>query len=58
MNPTPRLRPHKSRRVTDEQIQVLRSWIPFRKLAQSMGLSVDYARDLRNGRVQHKTRSP
>lgn len=52
------LRVHKSRRVTDEQIQVLRSWIPFRQLARSLGLNVSYARDLRNGRVQHKTRSP
>lgn len=58
MSPNARLRPHKSRRVTDEQIRVLRSWVPFRQLARSMGLNVDYARELRNGTVKHKTRSP
>ena len=53
-----RLRPHKSRRVTDEQIRVLRAWVPFRELARSMGISPQYAYDLRRGRVQHKTRVP
>jgi hypothetical protein len=58
MNQTQRLRPHKSRRVTDEQIRVLRSWVPFYQLARSMGISVEYARKLRAGEYQHKSRSP
>lgn len=49
---------NKNRRGTDEQIHVLRSHITFAQLASAMGLSVEYARRLRNGRIQYKTRSP
>lgn len=58
MSQNPRLRPHKIRRVTDEQVRVLKSWVPFPLLARSMGLNVAYARRIRNGRVVYKTRSP
>lgn len=54
----PRLRAHKIRRITDAQIRVLQSWVSFAELARSMGISVEYARRLRNGQVQYKTRSP
>jgi hypothetical protein len=48
----------KRRRITDAQIRVLKSWVPFKTLAQAMGISVNYATKLRNGQIYHKTPSP
>lgn len=48
----------KRRRVTDEQIRVLQSWVPFQSLARAMGISVKYAVKLRMGIVEHKGPSP
>lgn len=55
---TPRLRPHKIRRVTDEQIAVLKAWVPFNQLARSMGINPRYASELRTGKKQYKTSVP
>lgn len=46
------------RRVTDEQIVVLKAWIPFNQLARALGISPSYATQLRNGHIFHKTPSP
>jgi predicted transcriptional regulator len=46
------------RRVTDEQIVVLKAWIPFNQLARALGISPSYATALRNDHFQHKTPSP
>lgn len=54
----PKRKPRPRRRVTDEQIAVLKSWIPFNQLARALGFSPGYATALRNGRVYHKTPSP
>lgn len=48
----------KRRRITDEQIAILRSWVPFKTLAQAMGISQKYAVRLRRGTVYHKNPSP
>lgn len=58
MSSKKQLRNHKGRRVTDLQIRVLQSWVPFKDLARAMGISVGYAKGLRDGKVQHKTSSP
>lgn len=57
------LRPHKGRRVTDEQIRTLRAFVPFQgrtlaQLAESLGISVGHAKKLRYGTKQHKTACP
>jgi hypothetical protein len=56
----PRVQPlaGKRRRVTDEQIAILKSWVPFKTLARAMGISEKYATNLRNDRVFHKNASP
>jgi hypothetical protein len=51
-------KPNTRRQVTDDQIAVLKAWIPFNQLARALGISVAHASALRNGRVFHKTRSP
>lgn len=48
----------KRRRVTDDQIRILQTWVPFKTLARAMGISEKYATNLRNGRVYHKNPSP
>lgn len=47
-----------TRRVTDAQVRMLREWKPFRQLAREIGISVTHATTLRNGRYQHKQKSP
>lgn len=51
-------KPNTRRQVTDDQIAVLKAWIPFNQLARALGLSVPYASAIRKGRVFHKTKSP
>jgi hypothetical protein len=46
------------RRITDEQIAILRSWVPFKTLARALGISQKYATNIRRGRVYHKNPSP
>jgi hypothetical protein len=53
-----RVKLDKRRHVTDAQIRLLRSWIPFHELARAIGISPNYATRLRNGRIFHKTPSP
>lgn len=48
----------KRRRITDDQIAILKSWVPFKTLARAIGISEKYATNIRRGRVYHKNPSP
>jgi hypothetical protein len=48
----------KRRRITDDQIRILQSWVPFKTLARALGISEKYATKLRKGKVHYKNKSP
>jgi hypothetical protein len=46
----------RKRRISDEQILLLKSWVPFKTLARALGIDEKYATRLRKGRIVHKTK--
>lgn len=46
------------RKVTDEQLQAIRAWVPFSHLARSLGISTSYAAKLRRRGFFYKHPSP
>lgn len=48
----------KPRKVTDEQVRMLRQWKTFAQLAREIGISWNHARKIRLGEYQHKSPSP